>query len=79
MASAIVIATGAALFSEEELQHVAGLSIGKDFVEVTCGCTSRKYGDSIGRLRVFGSGNLEIKCECIQGCSQGQLDIFFDT
>ena len=63
---------GAALFSEEELREVSGVRRGEDFVEMTCGCTSHRYGDAVGRLRVFASGDLEVSCECTPGCREGQ-------
>jgi hypothetical protein len=62
---------GAALFSEEELREVSGVRWGEDFVEMTCGCTSHRYGDAVGRLRVFASGDLEVSCECTPGCHEG--------
>jgi hypothetical protein len=64
-------AAGAVLFSEEDLREVSGVRWGEDFVEVTCGCTSHRYGDAVGRLRVFASGDLEINCECTPGCREG--------
>ncbi|PAN28152.1 hypothetical protein GQ55_5G135400 [Panicum hallii var. hallii] len=64
---------GAALFSEEELREVSGVRRGEDFVEMTCGCTSHRYGDAVGRLRVFASGDLEVSCECTPGCREEKL------
>nr|XP_027061752.1 protein ULTRAPETALA 1-like [Coffea arabica]XP_027061753.1 protein ULTRAPETALA 1-like [Coffea arabica] len=71
------------LFSEEEVRDISGLkrgcggsrggSDGDDYVEVTCGCTSHRYGDAVGRLRVFSSGFLEITCECTPGCQEDKL------
>ncbi|XP_006655462.1 protein ULTRAPETALA 1-like [Oryza brachyantha] len=63
----------AALFSEEELRDVSGVRLGDGFVEVTCGCTSARYGDAVGRLRVFASGELEVSCECTPGCTEDKL------
>lgn len=62
------------LFADEELSEMSGLKKGADFVEVLCGCTSHRYGDAVGRLRVFASGDLEISCECTPGCQEGELD-----
>ncbi|KAA3462549.1 protein ULTRAPETALA 1-like [Gossypium australe] len=62
--------SGSMLFCEEELIEVSGLKKGGDFVEVTCGCTSHKYGDAVGKLRVFSNGDLEITCECTPGCNE---------
>ncbi|KAJ6802554.1 protein ULTRAPETALA 1 [Iris pallida] len=64
---------GAALFSDEELREIGGVKKGADFVEVMCGCTSRRYGDAVGRLRVFASGDLEVSCECTPGCDEEKL------
>ncbi|KAG8068138.1 hypothetical protein GUJ93_ZPchr0005g15002 [Zizania palustris] len=69
-------AGGAALFGEGELQDVSGVSLGESFVEVTCGCTSARYGDSVGRLRIYASGELEvIRCECTPGCDEEKLSL----
>ena len=63
---------GGAMFTEEELSEIAGLKLGEDYIEVTCGCTSRRYGDAVGRLQVFLSGDLQITCECTPGCPEGK-------
>lgn len=68
---AVMAATAAAMFSDEEVGAISGVKIGDDYVEVTCGCTSHRYGDAVGRLRVFSSGELEITCECTPGCQEG--------
>ncbi|KAK8562517.1 hypothetical protein V6N13_018898 [Hibiscus sabdariffa] len=65
--------SGSMIFSEEELVEVSGLKKGTDFIEVTCGCTSHRYGDAVGRLRVFSNGDLEITCECTPGCNEDKL------
>ncbi|XVF18974.1 hypothetical protein REPUB_Repub11eG0070600 [Reevesia pubescens] len=49
-------------FTEEELKNVEGFKKGSDFIEVKCGCTSKKYGDTIGKLRVFTNGQFLISC-----------------
>ncbi|XP_027171803.1 protein ULTRAPETALA 1-like [Coffea eugenioides] len=69
------------LFSEEEVRDIYGLKWGcggggsddDDYIEVSCGCTSHRYGDAAGRLRVFSSGFLEISCECFPGCKEDKL------
>ncbi|KAK9924695.1 hypothetical protein M0R45_033049 [Rubus argutus] len=61
------------LFSDEELSEMSGVKRGVDHIEVTCGCTSHRYGDAVGRLRVFMNGELEITCECTPGCQEGTL------
>uniref|UniRef100_A0A0D9WIC1 SAND domain-containing protein n=1 Tax=Leersia perrieri TaxID=77586 RepID=A0A0D9WIC1_9ORYZ len=67
------VQAAAALFGEEELREVSGVRVGEGFVEVTCGCTSARYGDAVGRLRVFASGELEVSCDCTPGCNQEKL------
>ncbi|KAG6738041.1 hypothetical protein POTOM_059580 [Populus tomentosa] len=64
------------LFSEEELREMSGVKRGEEYIEVTCGCTSHRYGDAVGRLRVFINGELEITCECTPGCDE---DLVFDA
>lgn len=69
-------AAGVVMFSEEEVREISGFKKGgadDDYVEVTCGCTSHRYGDAVGRLRVFVSGDLEISCECTPGCQEDKL------
>ncbi|WOL12972.1 hypothetical protein Cni_G21741 [Canna indica] len=61
------------LFADEELSEMSGWKKGADFIEVMCGCTSHRYGDAVGRLRVFASGELEISCECTPGCQEDKL------
>lgn len=63
---------GVFLFAEDELSEISGLKKGLDFVEVMCGCTSHRYGDAVGRLRVFASGGLQIDCDCTPGCQEGE-------
>lgn len=67
--------SAAAMFSDEELRDVSGLRSGGDYIEVTCGCTSHRYGDAVGRLRVLVNGDLEITCECTPGCDEGPLPL----
>lgn len=60
------------MFSNEEVKDISGFRISDDdHVEVTCGCTSHRYGDAVGTLRVYLNGNLEIKCDCTPGCDEG--------
>ncbi|XP_077243274.1 protein ULTRAPETALA 1-like [Tasmannia lanceolata] len=61
------------MFCDEDLSEISGLKKGGDFIEVTCGCTSHRYGDAVGRLRVFAGGDLEISCECTPGCQEDKL------
>ncbi|XP_022854456.1 uncharacterized protein LOC111375794 [Olea europaea var. sylvestris] len=61
----------AMFFSDDEVRDMTGFNRCDDYVEVTCGCTSHTYGDAVGTLRVFVSGDLEIHCECTPGCQEG--------
>ncbi|MED6182661.1 ultrapetala [Stylosanthes scabra] len=70
MANGESVGVVAAIFSEDELSEVSGVKRVGDYVEVTCGCTSHRYGDAVGRLRVFVNGYLEITCECTPGCQE---------
>lgn len=42
------------------------------YIDLKCGCTSQKYGDTIGILRLYQSGMLEIHCQCCLGCIKGK-------
>ncbi|MED6154940.1 Protein ULTRAPETALA 1 [Stylosanthes scabra] len=65
---------GCCVFSDDELKDVSGVKrVGGDCVEVTCGCTSHRYGDAVGRLRVFSNGCLQISCECTPGCNEENM------
>ncbi|CAL5394474.1 unnamed protein product [Camellia sinensis] len=66
-------ATVSTMFSEEEVKEMSGFNRRDDYVEVTCGCTSHRYGDAVGTLRVFITGDLEISCECTPGCQEDKL------
>jgi hypothetical protein len=63
--------SGFIMFSDEELRDIDGVKKIGECIEVMCGCTSHRYGDAVGRLRVFVNGYLEITCECIPGCEEG--------
>lgn len=60
------------IFTEEELAFFYGvLRNNREFLELQCGCTVLKYGDTAGKLRVYRDGKLEIDCECFATCQQG--------
>ncbi|XVF70387.1 hypothetical protein PTKIN_Ptkin11bG0157800 [Pterospermum kingtungense] len=61
------------MFTEEELKNMEGFTRGSDFIEVKCGCTSKKYGDTIGKLRVFSNGQFLISCKCTPACDEERL------
>ncbi|XP_023533327.1 protein ULTRAPETALA 1-like isoform X1 [Cucurbita pepo subsp. pepo] len=73
MANGVEREVGLSIFSDEELSEMSGIKRSGDHIEVTCGCTSHRYGDAVGRLRVFLNGDLEITCECTPGCQEGKL------
>lgn len=63
---------GAISFNKEELKTIQGFEIGTEYIEVGCGCTNKKYGDFIGKLKINDKGRFSITCECFQGCSIGK-------
>ena len=55
------------LFAEEELnllQKMEGFNQGEDVIEVLCGCTDKKYGDTVGTLIISSTGQFIITCDC---------------
>ncbi|XP_011622329.2 protein ULTRAPETALA 1 [Amborella trichopoda] len=64
---------GGVIFGDEDLSEISGLRREREYIEVTCGCTSFRYGDAAGKLRVFVRGDLEISCECTPGCEEDKL------
>ncbi|GMN65231.1 hypothetical protein TIFTF001_034289 [Ficus carica] len=50
------------MFTDEKLKSFEGLKSGTDYIEVICGCTSKKFGDSVGKLRIFTTGQFLITC-----------------
>ncbi|TQD93844.1 hypothetical protein C1H46_020532 [Malus baccata] len=79
MANGVERESGLVLFSDDELREMSGVNRGSDHIEVTCGCTSHRYGDAVGRLRVFVNGDLEITCECTPGCQEVHRGLGFDV
>lgn len=71
MANGLEKESGFTMFSDDELKDVNGVKRVGEYVEVMCGCTSHRYGDAVGWLRVFVNGYLEITCECTPGCQEG--------
>ena len=41
------------------------------YIDLKCGCTSQKFGDTCGILRLYQSGMLEIYCQCCSECIKG--------
>ncbi|CAN1239100.1 Protein ULTRAPETALA 2 [Linum grandiflorum] len=57
------------VFVEPQLQAMEGFSrLGPNHIKVTCGCTSRRFGDCFGVLTVFSSGQFIITCHCKLNC-----------
>ncbi|XVE80210.1 hypothetical protein DITRI_Ditri14bG0121500 [Diplodiscus trichospermus] len=61
------------MLADKELKGMEGFKRGSGFVEVKCGCTSKKYGDTIGKLRVFTNGQFLISYKCTQACQEESL------
>ncbi|KAI9184952.1 hypothetical protein LWI28_002836 [Acer negundo] len=61
------------MFQVEELNCMQVLKRGQDYIEVRCGCTSQKYGDYIGKLKVTTTGRFVIDCECFDGCPEKEM------
>ncbi|MCD7460094.1 hypothetical protein HAX54_042827 [Datura stramonium] len=62
------------MFTDKELDGFPGvLSKESDYVEIECGVTSSKYGDTSGSLKIFQNGKLEIVCHCYHGCKEVKL------
>ncbi|VVA29595.1 PREDICTED: ULTRAPETALA [Prunus dulcis] len=48
----------------KQLENIHELVQGPNYVEVICGCTSKKYGDQVGKLKISSTGQFQINCEC---------------
>ncbi|GAV85367.1 hypothetical protein CFOL_v3_28805 [Cephalotus follicularis] len=53
---------------EEELRCFSEFKREEGHYELKCGCTSRKYGDTIGKLWIFDNGHFMVSCQCSQVC-----------
>lgn len=60
-------------FKDEDLDQISELKRGNGYIEMRCGCTSPKYGDSVGRLKIYQQGDFKVICECSLGCTEGEL------
>eukprot|EP01018_Ginkgo_biloba_P027601 Gb_01224 [translate_table: standard] len=63
---------GTGIYNDVDLIDLLKLKKGSQFIEMKCGCTSQKYGDTVGTLRVYQTGEFEIYCECMAGCEKGK-------
>ncbi|XP_048327395.1 protein ULTRAPETALA 2 [Ziziphus jujuba] len=68
-----VVVSESGMFTDEKMNNIKGLQRGPDFVATPCGCTSRRFGDSTGILKVFTSGLFLITCNCSPQCQQGRM------
>ncbi|KAL1549543.1 protein ULTRAPETALA 1-like [Salvia divinorum] len=59
------------MFSEEEIGNFLGvLQVTPEFIEIDCGSTNPRYGDTAGKLRVFSDGKVEVDCICGADCDK---------
>nr|GLL46685.1 protein ULTRAPETALA 1-like [Ipomoea trifida] len=61
------------MFSAEETREIYGFKRGDGYVEMMCGITTSKFGEYGGMLRIFANGDLQITCQCFNGCTAGAL------
>ena len=60
------------MFTEEEIGNFLGvLQVTPQFIEIECGSTNPRYGDTVGKLRVFSDGKVEVDCICRVDCDKG--------
>lgn len=64
------------MFTDKEVAGLHGVFKRTEYIEIQCGCTIPRYGDTPGNLRVYVNGKLEIDCNCAQNCSKGSLSSF---
>ncbi|KAL7111483.1 hypothetical protein ACP275_05G090900 [Erythranthe tilingii] len=57
------------MFTQEELIQFHGVFQNtQEFLEIDCGCTNPRYGDTPGKLRIYIEGKIEIDCTCMDNC-----------
>ncbi|KAL3647045.1 hypothetical protein CASFOL_008013 [Castilleja foliolosa] len=62
------------MFTQQEMTSFYGvLQHTEEFVEMDCGCTNPRYGDTPGKLRIFVNGKIEIDCICRDDCPRVNL------
>ncbi|KAI5679766.1 hypothetical protein M9H77_00993 [Catharanthus roseus] len=62
------------MFTEAEFKDFMVPAIfGSNYVQIECGCTLRRFGDSRGQFRAFVDGKIEIDCQCHPSCSKVNL------
>ncbi|KAK9938198.1 hypothetical protein M0R45_014951 [Rubus argutus] len=68
------------LFAEEELnplRNISRFNQGEDFIEVLCGCTDKRFGDTTGKPTISSSGQFMITYECPLKHTKGQKEGYF--
>lgn len=64
------------MFTQKELSKFYGvLQNTPEFIEIECGCTNPRYGDTPGILRVSLDGSIMIYCTCLRNCNRGMCTI----
>ncbi|XP_024976322.1 protein ULTRAPETALA 2-like [Cynara cardunculus var. scolymus] len=60
------------IFTHEELRdYLSQIRVrAPHYIEIVCGCTSGKYGDSLGLLRISDDGTISAVCHCCKECKQ---------
>nr|GME13835.1 protein ULTRAPETALA 1-like [Ipomoea batatas] len=61
------------MLSAEETREIYGFKRGDGYVEMMCGITTSKFGEYGGMLRIFANGDLQITCQCFNGCTAGEV------
>ncbi|MFS7940576.1 putative developmental regulator, ULTRAPETALA [Helianthus anomalus] len=63
---------GGTIFSNEELSAFAGQMIVRapHYIEIVCGCTNNRLGDSVGILKIRNDDNVSTTCHCNQNCNR---------
>ncbi|CAI0439064.1 unnamed protein product [Linum tenue] len=65
-----------ALFLEPQLRAMDGFRRpAADHIQVNCGCTSKRFGDCVGILKVHSSGQFLITCHC-NACDSSRAEQF---
>ncbi|MFS7901300.1 putative transcription factor ULT family [Helianthus anomalus] len=65
--------TGAGtIFSNEELSAFAEQIIVRapHYIEIECGCTNNRLGDSVGIMRIVDDGTISATCHCNPDCNR---------
>ncbi|KAJ0748334.1 putative developmental regulator, ULTRAPETALA [Helianthus annuus] len=72
--------TGAGtIFSNEELSAFAVQIIVRAprYIEIWCGCTNNRFGDSVGIMRIVDDGTISATCRCNPNCNRGTIKLLY--